>query len=135
MNTALLEDMEVVRTLDSMGMALRAQLGIPRSQELLDFAYGASGPQVVYLFPEFRRLLAQSLEMHDMGYDFADRTNYELDSSFEPPEPNALHEWRVIHRDGLWLALDVRVPDWLHEVYLKRREHRKEMQARKEQNL
>lgn len=129
----LLDDMQTVRNLVHLGDALRAQLDIPRSQELLDFAYGTSVPgKVVYLLPELRKLLAEALQMHDLGYNFADRLNYELDQSFEPPKPNALHDWRVIEKDGLWLALDVRIPPWLKEVYERRRAHRAEMQRRKE---
>jgi hypothetical protein len=102
----IVEDMQIVRDLAAMGDALKGELGIPRSQELLDFAYGF--------------------------YADVERKFLTLDNDFEPPRGE---NWKVIERDGKWLALNVNIPPWLKEVYEKRREHRKEMQERKHKGL
>ena len=122
--------MEVVRKLDHLGQCLRKKIGIPLRQPLLDFAFG--GKEGFLPISEYIDILAESLNIWSVG-DTTYYRNRDFHHGYDivPPDRD---EWVKIEEDGMWLALDTTMPDWLSEIGKKRKEERQAIFARQRQN-
>ena len=128
----ILEQMEIVRKLDSLGQRLRKENNTPLKQPLLDYGFGGEYKgKFVYIDKDHKRLLAEGLNIYNQGYDFANNDFYYcLDIS--PPEGE---RWKTLEKNGLWVSLNFEIPNWLKKVYEKRKADRKEAMRRKKLNL
>jgi hypothetical protein len=126
-------EMDILRNLVRLFNKLRQKNNIPLSVALLDYAYGGNSPKDYYLTPEYRRELAKAIEIHDLGYDFADLTMYEQHNNLSTL-PTDL-KWMCLEENGVYVCLDKTIPNWLKKVHQKRKEHQKEMKERKERAL
>lgn len=116
----LISQMERVRRLASSFNKLRDLNKIPLRQPLLDYAFGG-----LYIFPDFKRVLAEDINILNQGYDFADRNYYMLE------ELPIGKDWQVLKENGYWVALYTKIPDWLKEIGDNRKREREEILKRK----
>ncbi|MBK7428761.1 MAG: hypothetical protein IPI60_17955 [Saprospiraceae bacterium] len=116
----MIEDMSLTREYCSIFDALRLQLQIPKSQPLLDLAFGrADGKRNFYLPKEYWSLIQKEENIYPgeiWGQD-----------TVKPDQPN----WKFYEKNGLWVGLYTYIPDWLKEIGDKRKQERQQIMENK----
>lgn len=126
----VLKQMEILRNLVSLHNKARQKNGKPLSEYILDIAYGGANPEDYYLDTEHRTELAKACEVFDQGYDLSDLNTYEHYNNLAEPPTDP--KWTCVSDNGLYFCYDNRTPNWLETENQKRRDHRAEMQRRKD---
>lgn len=122
MENRVLKDGELFKSYVGLFRKLRKEIGIPLRQPLLDYTFGPK-----YLPKEWRRNIAEEINVLDQGYDLADRDYYTgYDITYLEAE-----DWKFCSEGGLWVGLNTTMPKWLKKIGDKRKEERKQIMRRK----
>lgn len=124
----IISAMDIVKELSALGMKIRSDKKIPLRQPILDFAFGWNdAKKIFYLEKEYVSILAECLNIYDLGYDFSDNDFYYL-FDIEPPKGD---QWITDTKNGMWLSLNLNVPKWLSDIGEDRKNEREAIMARK----
>jgi len=124
----LIDAMKEVRQLASLGERLRKRKNIPLRQPLLNYAFGGTK---LFLSDELIELLAESLNIYDLGYKFYDKNAYYIHEV--KPEWIEEENWDFEREEKLWVALDFTIPEWLAKIGSERKKQRQEIYAKQKQ--
>ena len=130
---SILEQMEIVRKLDSIGQRLRQRKGITLKQPILNYAFGG-----YILNNKHKKLLAECFNIYNQGYDFANKDFYyitEINPKIILEENKNDHDWDYDKEGNLWVALDFAIPEWLKKIGDRRKFERDLIQKRQKNRL
>lgn len=116
----MIEDMTLTREYCSIFDALRLKLQIPKSQPLLDLAFGRTDRERNFYLPKEYWLLIQKEENIYPGEVWG----------FDTVKPDQPH-WEFYEKNGLWVGLYTVIPDWLKEIGDKRKQERQQIMENK----
>lgn len=121
--------MTLTREYSSIFDALRLKIKIPKSQPLLDFAFGGHNRNI-HISKKHQVLLGEEVNIYQITDPRPD-SFYGLD--VVQPKGN---NWEFHERDGLWVGLYTYMPDWLKEIGDNRKKQRQQiMENKKNESL
>lgn len=124
---AIIKPMDITKEIVSLFLRLRKECGIPLRQPILDFAFTGK-----YVMKGYIQIIGEAVNVCPFhGKKFSDKdwyTGYDIDI---PKEYN----WKSITVNGISVAINTSIPNWLLEKGQERKKEREEIVKRKKSEL